>query len=185
MSNQRKQIILNEISFWKQNKLLPEHYCDFLSTLYTEGNHEDDKRKTNAKTSVKGKEKRKNQTLSIAFISIALLMVIMLFAMEFEWLIIGLVGVVAIAGFIATLILANKKNTLAPMMQIATALLFLGVTVKICMTYFAGNNTALYGSLAINCVLWLISGLLTRLHYFTVSGVLGLIALAGFWFYMQ
>ncbi|PKC51915.1 hypothetical protein RhiirA1_482678 [Rhizophagus irregularis] len=37
MPNTRKQIILNEILFWKQNKLLPEHYCDFLMTLYTEG----------------------------------------------------------------------------------------------------------------------------------------------------
>ena len=30
MSNQRKQIILNEITFWKKNKLLPERYCNFL-----------------------------------------------------------------------------------------------------------------------------------------------------------
>lgn len=37
MTNPRKKIILNEILFWKQNKLLPEHYCDFLAALYTEG----------------------------------------------------------------------------------------------------------------------------------------------------
>ncbi|MER2192025.1 MAG: hypothetical protein ABS951_13775 [Solibacillus sp.] len=185
MSNQRKQIVLNEIAFWKQNKLLPEHYCDFLSTLYTEGNHEDEKRKANRGASIKGKEKRRNRTLSTVFISIAVLMVLMLFAMEIEWMVIAIVGFVAIGGFLATLILANKKNALAPMLQVATALLFLGVTVKVCMTYFAGNNTALYSSLAINCVLWLISGLLTKLHYFTVSGILGLAALGGFWFYIQ
>ena len=61
MSNQRKQIILNEITFWKQNKLLPEHYCDFLMTLYTEGNQEDEKQMANAKHSVKGQEKRKGK----------------------------------------------------------------------------------------------------------------------------
>ena len=49
MSNQRKQIILNEITFWKQNKLLPEHYCDFLMTLYTEGEHEYEKQIGNAR----------------------------------------------------------------------------------------------------------------------------------------
>lgn len=185
MSNQRKKIILNEITFWKQNKLLPEHYCDFLSTLYTEGNHGEEQAKPTAGASIKGKEKRKNRTLSFVFISIAILMVIMLFALEFEWLVIGIVGTVAIGGFVATLVLANKKNALAPMIQVATALLFLGVTVKTCITYFAGNNTALYGALAINCVLWLISGLLTKLHYFTVSGIFGLVALGGFWFYIH
>lgn len=185
MSNQRKQIILNEITFWKQNKLLPEHYCDFLSTLYTEGNHEGETITAKVTDSIKAKEKRKNRTLSITCISIATLMVLMLFTIEIEWVTIAIIGAVTIAAFMATLVLANKKNALAPMMQVATALLFLGVTIKICVTYFAGNNTALYGSLAMNCVVWLISGLLTRLHYFTVSGILGLVALAGFWFYIQ
>lgn len=37
MKNQRKETILNEILFWKENNLLPAHYCDFLSTLYAEG----------------------------------------------------------------------------------------------------------------------------------------------------
>ena len=35
--NKRKQIIISEIKYWKQNKLLPEHYCDFLITLYAQG----------------------------------------------------------------------------------------------------------------------------------------------------
>lgn len=184
MSNQRKQIILNEITFWKQNKLLPEHYCDFLSTLYTEGNHEA-KKVSNAAASIKGKEKRKHKTLSITFPAIALLMVVLLFAMEIEWLVIAIVGVVALAGLIATIVLANKKNKLAPVMQVATALLFLGLTVKICMTYFQGNNSVLYGSLVLNCIFWLISGLLGRLHYFSISGILSLVALGGFWLYIN
>lgn len=35
-----KKVILNEIAFWKQNKLLPEHYCDFLTALYAQGEGE-------------------------------------------------------------------------------------------------------------------------------------------------
>lgn len=35
--NQKTKIILQEIQHWKKNKLLPEHYCNFLITLYTEG----------------------------------------------------------------------------------------------------------------------------------------------------
>lgn len=37
IDSHRKQIILSEIDFWKQNNMLPEHYCDYLFTLYTEG----------------------------------------------------------------------------------------------------------------------------------------------------
>lgn len=40
MNAQRKKIIMTEINYWKQNKLLPEHYCDFLITLYTQGDNE-------------------------------------------------------------------------------------------------------------------------------------------------
>ncbi|GGN66146.1 MULTISPECIES: hypothetical protein [Oceanobacillus] len=37
MEHERKITIINEIEYWKQHKLLPEHYCDFLLALYTEG----------------------------------------------------------------------------------------------------------------------------------------------------
>jgi hypothetical protein len=35
--DQKTQTVINEIKYWKKNKLLPDHYCDFLITLYTEG----------------------------------------------------------------------------------------------------------------------------------------------------
>ena len=37
MDPTRKKVILNEINFWKQNNMLPEHYCDYLIALYSEG----------------------------------------------------------------------------------------------------------------------------------------------------
>ncbi|KHF31219.1 hypothetical protein LR68_00168 [Anoxybacillus sp. BCO1] len=41
MEQKRKEIIINEIKYWKQTRLLPEQYCDFLLALYTEGNRDD------------------------------------------------------------------------------------------------------------------------------------------------
>lgn len=35
--DKKRKIILTEIQSWKKHKLLPEHYCDFLTALYTEG----------------------------------------------------------------------------------------------------------------------------------------------------
>ncbi|WP_432358563.1 hypothetical protein [Sporosarcina sp. UB5] len=56
MNAQRKKIIIAEINYWKQNKLLPEHYCDFLITLYSQGNHEQEIHATEA---ILFKEKKK------------------------------------------------------------------------------------------------------------------------------
>lgn len=56
MNAQRKKIIMAEIYYWKQNKLLPEHYCDFLLTLYTQGDHDEEIR---AEDAVLSKEKKK------------------------------------------------------------------------------------------------------------------------------
>ncbi|SEN55813.1 hypothetical protein SAMN04488134_101355 [Amphibacillus marinus] len=39
MDKQRKITIINEIHYWRENRLLPSHYCDFLLALYTEGSH--------------------------------------------------------------------------------------------------------------------------------------------------
>ncbi|MGL4820278.1 MAG: hypothetical protein ACRC5C_09875 [Bacilli bacterium] len=44
---QRKKVIIDEILFWKQSKLLPESYCDFLLTLYSEGDDAALRRKWN------------------------------------------------------------------------------------------------------------------------------------------
>ncbi|MGD7051831.1 hypothetical protein [Sutcliffiella horikoshii] len=37
MNKQRKETIIQEIKYWKRNRLLPDQYCDYLLALYTEG----------------------------------------------------------------------------------------------------------------------------------------------------
>lgn len=37
MEQERKETIIHEIKYWKENQLIPSHYCDFLLALYTEG----------------------------------------------------------------------------------------------------------------------------------------------------
>lgn len=54
MDDHRRKIIINEIKYWKQNRLLPEHYCDFLLNLYTEGSLEDDSTSRNRSSLTKG-----------------------------------------------------------------------------------------------------------------------------------
>lgn len=45
MTDDRKATIINELNFWKKNKMLPVVYCDYLLALYTNGDEvvDDDK----------------------------------------------------------------------------------------------------------------------------------------------
>ncbi|MFS0689765.1 hypothetical protein AB1K89_11025 [Sporosarcina sp. 179-K 8C2 HS] len=70
MNAQRKKIITSEINYWKQNKLLPEHYCDFLITLYTQGDHEQEISATEA---VLSKKKRKFKVRAVLIQSLYIL----------------------------------------------------------------------------------------------------------------
>ncbi|MEK4629401.1 MAG: hypothetical protein ABS944_01780 [Solibacillus sp.] len=182
MSNPKKQIIMNEITFWKQNKLLPEHYCDFLMTLYSEGNNEQEIT-GNAKQAIRNVEKRRKWTFVSIFPITAAIMILLLFTIQYEWVVIAVAGIFAIACLIGAFYFSKRNKLLAIMLQLAMALAVLGVTVKICLTYYSNNNEMLYTMLIINCVLWLISGILMKIIYFTISGVLGLAVIIGAWMY--
>jgi hypothetical protein len=182
MSNPKKQIIMNEITFWKQNKMLPAHYCDFLTTLYSEGNNEQEIT-GDAKLAIRNVEKRRKWIFVSVFPVIAIIMILLLFTIQYEWVVIVVAGVFALACFIGAIYFSKHHKLLATMLQLAMALAILGVTVKICLTYYSNNNEMLYTMLIINCALWLISGVLMKIIYFTISGVVGLAIIIGSWLY--
>lgn len=178
MANAKKKIILNEILFWKQNKLLPEHYCDFLMTLYTEGNELELEEEIGHRKSIMARERR-NRFLylsSISIISIALLIVLFMVT-ELVWLVAPVVGILAILLMILAYRFAKKNEIITPILQIAAALLLFGLSVKISITYFSESPIVLYVLLVINCFLWLYTGLKFKLMYFTVSGAIGIVVL--------
>ena len=177
MANQRKQIIINEITFWKQNKLLPEHYCDFLMTLYTEGTYQGEEPAGNAKQSVKGREKRQGRWMFLLFPAVAVALFVLLFTLDSLWLVGIPALLLAIASVAGAFYYAKKNELLAPVLYISGALLLFGLSVKLSLAYFPKNNTALYSVLIGNSLFWLLSGWKMKLIYFTVSGVLGLLAI--------
>lgn len=180
MSNPKKKIIMNEIAFWKQNKMLPDHYCDFLMTLYSEGNN-DQQIEGNTKEAIRNVEKRKKLSMSIPFPILSAVLITLLFTIQYEWVVIAITGIFAVSFLVGAFYFAHKNKLLATMLQLATALLLLGVTVKICVTYFSGNNEMLYGLLLANCIIWLLSGIFMKIIYFTISGAVGLIVIIAAW----
>lgn len=181
MANQRKKIIMNEILFWKQNKMLPEHYCDFLMTLYSEGEEVELTHGISPNKALKAKEQQKRILLYLLFIvSTVVLLSVLFFVSERPGIVIGSIGIVGIILMISAFIFAKKNELIAPILQVTAALLILGVSVKLSITYFEHNNLVLYSFLIANSLLWLISGITMKLLYFTLSGVLGLIVLIGY-----
>ncbi len=181
MPNPRKQIILNEILFWKQNKLLPEHYCDFLMTLYSEGNEFETEEKASHKKAVKAKEKRQVNVLNSLLFIFAIVLIILLFAFDqISLYLLIVVGIVAICSIIGAIYFSKKHGLLAPILQIVSALFIFGISVKVSITYFPDNQNVLYSLLIANCILWLGTGIVSKIIYFILSGSLGLVVLISF-----
>ena len=181
MANSKKTIIMNEILFWKQNKLLPDHYCDFLMTLYSEGKEIELEEEVGHKKSIIAREKRNRILLAtfISIVSIALLVALFMVS-NLVWLIGAAVGIVSILFMLLGYRFAKKNEVMAPALHIGAALLLFGLTVKMSIEYFPENQMVLYGLLIVNCLLWLFTGFKFKLMYFTVSGALGMIVLIGY-----
>ncbi len=169
MNGTRKKIIINEISQWKKNHLLPEHYCDFLLALYTEGNQQEELKKEK-----KIQRIWKNQYLFLFLIPISL------FFIHFTELPINLQMTFATIFVLAGIIYAiyySRKGILLQLPLIASALILLFSSVEFVSRLHSENPIFLYFTLVINCVLWLVTGWRLKLLSFTISGVLGMILL--------
>ncbi|WP_338470278.1 hypothetical protein R4Z10_15940 [Niallia sp. XMNu-256] len=165
MQENRKQLIINEIFYWKKSRLLPEHYCDFLLALYTKG-----------EGLYQQMEKVKPQKFNG---SLFLLIPIGVFLFYFTELSLILQIVFSlfsvIIGIYVTFILA-KKDLLYQIPLILTALLILFVSLQLTLTH-TSSFIVLYSVIGTNGLLWLITGLKYKQLYFTISGIAGLILL--------
>ncbi|WP_155591632.1 hypothetical protein [Lysinibacillus cavernae] len=183
MTNPRKKIILNEILFWKQNKLLPEHYCDFLAALYTEGaDIEELEPVQHPKQAILPSEKRRMVLLVVGLCIAIMAVLVIYFTIKSLTLILTVaVGIGACMLFITAWQMARNKHLLAPIFHLLAAILLFSMSIRICTTYFSGNNIVLFCLIAANCMIWLWSGIKMKLFYFTISGALGLLALIGYY----
>lgn len=181
MNERRKKVILSEIDYWKRNNLLPGHYCDFLSTLYRGGEEEEDEGKHRS-ASILYKEKR-NQRIKLGMmIVLSFIIAIVMYMMnDFSSLLVGASGIVLLLGY-ATF-KSVKKSSLLSFTYIASAFLLLMMSLKLWSLYFAEQPILLIGLLILNCVMWLFTGRLLKLLYFTLSGSFGLIAIILFIFF--
>lgn len=178
MNPQRKRMIISEIKYWKENKLLPEHYCDFLITLYAQG--EDDNEIKVAEGILLKEKKKINRTIIILTMLTTLISVCMFVFTRYPLLTLSLAAFVAFLFLLSTLSKSTVRTRIAPLLYILTSFLLLFMSLKLWMVFFDGNRMLLIVLLILNCSLWLFSGRLLKLLYLTISGIVGLLLIIGF-----
>lgn len=184
MSLQRKQIIMNEISFWKKNKLLPEHYCDFLLALYAQGENNGDEQTENASKAVLAKKQKTKVILyTIVGLLTAILLASLFVATTAIFIPIILVAIAILSFLYIAIKLVKNKSVMAPLLFVFSALLLLALSFKVWDIYFGDNPLLLICLIFGNCLLWLFSGLLMKLVYFSISGILGILLIIGYFIF--
>ena len=163
MNETRKKIIIKEIQYWKQSRLLPERYCNYLLALYTGG------KQVEPTTSSKHSLRLIHLVLTLIMISalivnyfteIMLLMQISIFIL-FIGLLIGL----CVYEF------KKDRSVLLPL-SLAMFILLL-MSIKLYESLVPGQLLYLYGGLLLNCVFWIMLGYKLKLIYFTIAGFFG------------
>lgn len=178
MNEKRKQLILSEIEYWKQHNLLPEHYCDFLSTLYG-GVDPTEEVEVKVEAAILHKEKRSHKWMmaSVGILGL-ILAIVMQFIHDGTAILIGAVGVVALLSY-AT-IKSVRRTAVLSFIYIVSAFLLLIMSLKLWSLYFGEQPMLLIALLILNCIMWLFAGRLLKLLYFTLSGAIGLASIVIF-----
>lgn len=181
MNEQRKKIIISEIRHWKQSKLLPAHYCDFLITLYAQGDEEAED--VEVSESVLLQEKKSMNRKIIGLLVLVILASASLFVfVAYPVIIFGLSIVIMLFLLYLSMRSSVTKSALLPFTYISGAFLLLIMSFNIWLTYFEAYPMLLIALLIINCGLWLFVGRLLKLVYFTISGAAGILLIVVFMF---
>ncbi|MBP3951282.1 hypothetical protein [Bacillus suaedae] len=168
MKKERKEIVVNEIKYWKKNKLLPEQYCNFLLTLYTEGDEQGT-----------SKSFRFDKQFILPFIMVQVLFLSATLIFYFTDIPIIMQIVIGILFTIAIWYIAKKTKSFSRFL--ASLYLLMGVFLLYFLTLQVGVWTeaenGLYISVAtvIHGLLWLTIGWFLKIRLFLIIGILGIV----------
>ncbi|AKM19715.1 hypothetical protein [Geobacillus stearothermophilus] len=171
MNRRRRETIIREIEYWKRSRLLPEHYCNYLLALYTEGDASLSPRRP--------LRSRLEASLCLLLPAAALAIYFTELSFVLQTLLLSL--------FLAACLLLvwrwRKERQLLHFPLIGSAWLLLVETVAVSSHYFPGQTGALTVTVLANCAIWLAIGRLFRLRYFFLSAVVGgaLMAVVVWW----
>ncbi|MBA2173569.1 hypothetical protein H0266_01510 [Halobacillus locisalis] len=178
MADQRKQTIVNEIRYWKKNRLLPSEYCDFLLALYTEGEGE----------AVEDNQKATKYRKRLPWIYLFLALNLILLPLSFLVIYFTEMDIIMQTGLLSSFValalvhfwrMMKKESELYHIPLIVGLLIALLLSVLIIHSYWP-NNWSTYGIVTSHCLLWLWIGRRLRLPYLLISSSIGIIVMLVF-----
>lgn len=175
MDKERKNIIISEIRYWKQSKLLPDRYCDFLIALYSRGEEMDIADVKTTMSLLSNVKKKFNKTIMYLLLLATFCTVSLLVIDNYSTVVLGLSSIVLLSLVVYAMRPAAKKSGVIPFVYIASAFILLAMSLRLWIMYFEGQVMLLIGLLLVNCALWLTMGRYLNLIYFKISGVVGII----------
>jgi len=169
LDEKKRELIINEINYWRENNLLPTHYCDFLLNLYTEGG---------------GKKRKKSSFLKlptliffISFLVFTILILTFVFYLAKRGIPTQFVILLFLI-FILTFFSLGwkyKEEKQISLIHFAIFSLILGIFPIYLKEQFQFNQLWLLVLLFVVAVIWLLTGLLTNYYLFVYIGNLSIL----------
>ncbi|WP_409297638.1 hypothetical protein V1498_06430 [Peribacillus sp. SCS-26] len=172
MNETRKKIILNEVRYWKANRLLPAQYCDYLLTLYS---GESQPAGREGKAGFLGKP----FGAAAAVLSVALTLYVNYFT-ELDLNLQMLLAVIFILMSAAAVFVLKKDKILFQSALVLTAFNILLLTVKILDAAAPGSRTAYFIVLGLHCAGWMAAGWKFKIKSFMFGSIIGTLLLIYF-----
>ncbi|GEL78304.1 hypothetical protein [Tenuibacillus multivorans] len=173
MGNERKEIILDEIKYWKQSKLLPTEYCDFLIMLYTEG--EGVTEKTESKRKQRGSLRRILDIIFLLLLIPVFIYVILFYDLSIDVKMLITLGMLILTGI--HYYVYKKSNTVYVHLPIILFFLVLLVGTFAFVQSVSDSSLFIQLTILLHCFIWLMFGYWKRLYYLIASGIIGVILL--------
>ncbi|WP_445490374.1 hypothetical protein [Niallia sp. 03133] len=172
MDLDRKKIIVKEIVYWKENRMLPAHYCDYLLSLYTAGNQSMEK-ETNKKI---------GGLFHILFLLLIPLTTVLLYFTELSFILQIAISQIFLTFCLIGLYFYKKKTKSIDIPVVAAALIVLLTSVYVVLRIFSHDFIFLSIVLLFNCIIWFIAGRKFKLLYFTISSCIGFVLVCSLFF---
>jgi hypothetical protein len=175
VKDRKKHIIIKEIKHWKEHRLIPAHYCDFLLTLYTEGEQ--------TKETVFNLRKILFLSyLSFLFFLLPLTVLIIHFTEMSLVLQMAVFTIFIIFNLVTYIFTKKKEHTIYKLPLISGLLIALLASIDIVNQLFSSNPFAIPIMILVNCMIWIAIGWKDKLFFISIAGGAGLIFFFGYFF---
>ncbi|MHA6250955.1 hypothetical protein [Oceanobacillus sp. CAU 1775] len=172
MDDNRITVIVNEIEYWREHKILPEQQCDFLLALYTQGEELPKEKLISRKHSNLQLSRLTQLVLLVLLVPMAFLI---LYFTEFN-LYYKIIALSLFLSYSIWMFITNKKHkTLSFHLSLMISLLLILLICLLVTTLFFENPFIISIIIVLNFIVWYIIGRRFKLVYLLITSILGII----------